>query len=215
MVYEDFTTYTEVDSAGDLTVTANNVDIDTMREDAVSYVFKDQGANHFGDFEHLIQGTYTTSQVSGRFGIESLSNNLPLTQQKMIDMSEGLYATFFRSSAGGNPYQIFLKDYNTADVDTMDLGAAPPYTRYMTFKRTGTTATLKIYTDAARTVLEDTLTITCVNDLYRYNGVAASRGTAGQTDHATGDIDNLDLQEITTGVTTYGRLRGVVHWGIG
>ena len=51
MGIEDFTTYSEYDSAGDIVRTAPRVTVTTMRRDADAYIYKDFGAGYFGDFK--------------------------------------------------------------------------------------------------------------------------------------------------------------------
>jgi len=68
--------------------------------------------------------------------------------------------------------------------------------RYLTIKRNGTVGTLKIYSDAARTELIETLTITCNTTTYRYLHVVRSgEWSTDPDDHISGFVRNLDLQE--------------------
>ena len=56
MALEDFTTYTEVDTAGRLTVTSDTITIENLDRDEDSYIYADKGADFFdGDYEHLLQ----------------------------------------------------------------------------------------------------------------------------------------------------------------
>ena len=57
MAYEDFTGYTTVDGQSCLTVVANTITANQIRNSSNdSYVYDDKGAAHFGNFEHLSSG---------------------------------------------------------------------------------------------------------------------------------------------------------------
>ena len=84
MALENLLTYTEVDSAGDLTVDSTSVIFDTMRLDAVSYVYKDFGASYFSDFDIDFEAEITASDVGGETDIFCLSNTIG-TRQDTID----------------------------------------------------------------------------------------------------------------------------------
>ena len=65
MAFENLLTYTEVDSAGDLTVDSTSVVFDTMRRDAISYVYKDHGAGYFGNFDIDFEFEITSGNTIG------------------------------------------------------------------------------------------------------------------------------------------------------
>ena len=79
MAIEDFTTYTETDEQGDLTVVAAQIDYSIMDKDVTSHVIDDKGVNHFGDFEHLVD-VYLIAVPDGgattrRLGVWSIANS--------------------------------------------------------------------------------------------------------------------------------------------
>jgi plastocyanin len=193
MAYENFTTYTEVDADGDITVAANTITVDTMRITANSYVTKSHGANHFGNFEHKIDVRFTTLSTSNYTGFWGISNS-HYTILSMDANNEGV--TTWIANVGGD-YRIYLRDFTNDNSDFYG-GLALSTSYYTTIKRDGTTATCKIYSDSARTNLLDTLTITCTNATYSnvipmfgYDNNVNSRSS-------TYTVDNLDLQEEET-----------------
>ena len=75
MAFENLLTFTEVDSAGDLTVDSTSVVVDTMRIDADSYVYKDFAIGYFGDFEIDFEVEITSIDISGQELVWSVSNS--------------------------------------------------------------------------------------------------------------------------------------------
>jgi hypothetical protein len=190
MTYEDFTTYTEVDESADITVIANKITVDTMLITANSYVTKSHGANHFGNFEHKIDVRFTVISTTNFTGFWGISNSY-YTLLSMDNNNEGMHAWI--ANVGGD-YRIYIKDYTNNNIDFYG-GLALSTSYYTTIKRDGTTLTCKIYSDSARTVLLDTLTIICTNTTY--SNVIPMSGydntVNGRT--STYTVDNLDLQE--------------------
>ncbi len=173
MVYEDFTTYTEVDEDGDITVTTTKCNVITMRRDALSYVRDDKGVDHFSDFEHLITVYSGTGGLESGMAFWCLTNGAN-TFQQMIDGSDGLRFYEYNWNVGGSPDpHIYLYDIANANSDVYDCAASTVY--YCTIKRDGATLTAKIHSDAARTNLLDTLSVVCSTDAYRYVYAVQSR----------------------------------------
>ena len=195
--YEDFTTYTEVDEDGDLTVTATRITVDAMRFDAVSYVRDSKGSGHFGDFEHLVAlcfGAFDSPSFIGGWAVTSGQSTL----QDMLDNDDGIAMWFWRNAAG--QHRIATRDCTNDDNDFWDC-SADDY--WLTIERAGTTFTCKIYSDASRTTLEDTLSHSCGTDTYQYVFGCYSRDATGSGE-AGGYIEYIDLQEggVKTGSAT-------------
>ena len=197
MTVEDFTTYFEND--GDIEKTENTVTFTTMRRDADAYVYKDFGAGHFGDFEHLFTFRLTAGEagdISDRnWGdIHTLSDGIG----SVADNDNDTFGVSLIQNQGINDKVYFLlkQKENTVLVDSdksalYDAGSS----LYMTIKRAGTVGTLKIYSDSARTNLLETLTITCNTTTYRYLHVIRSgKWVEDPADHISGFVRNLDLQ---------------------
>jgi hypothetical protein len=177
--YEDLTTYTETDSDSDITITENKCDVSSMRRDADSYVYKDFGAAHFGDFtinfECLVSGTH----LNGSAVMCMLSNTVGTIQDQIV-ANDGIV---FHASGGAGSLTFSLSDYNTDNTDSYVDGGTTSNLLYCTFTRVGTTATVKIYSNATRTTLIDTISITSQGTALRYLSVMASRDTSGDGTH--------------------------------
>lgn len=169
VTFEDLTTFTEVDSDGDITITADSCAYDTMRRDAVSYVYKDYGAGYFGDFSIDFEFAISAQSLANNM-IFGLSNTIgTLTDHDTAN--DGLTILGYHS---GSSIGVYLVDYPTANNDSYTTAGSAIGPIYATFVRSGTTATFYIYSDSNRSVLVDTLTVTCSNTTYRYLYVLAS-----------------------------------------
>lgn len=189
---EDFTTYTEVDPNSDFTITSSKIAVDGLRRDAAAYVYKDMGSGHFGDFEHLLKITKSASfedfAVLGWWGL----SNVATTFYGMDVANVGLVLLAYSATTE----LVEMRDFDTGGVDYMAGGDA---TKWLTVERAGTTATCKIYSDAERTSLDDTLSITCATTTYQYILGTFSRESSNNGEvEAYGDIEDLDLQEGAT-----------------
>lgn len=195
--YEDYTTFSETDSAGDITLTsATRYDVATMRRDANSSIYKSYGANHFGSFDHDVTGYFDTKDLGYETGgIWMLNNTGHMTDSDMDTANEGITAAFYYD--GSNEMVVF-KNYvndstdtnNTINLDTL---------YYFTIVRTtnpSNSLTCKIYDDSGRTNLVDTLTVTYEATTYQYLGGAFSRDSASVPDREiTYYVENLDINE--------------------
>jgi len=134
--YEDFTTYTEVDEDNDITVYTNEIDVDTMRRDAVSYVHKDFGASHFGDFEIQFEATCSAASGIGAsvnfFGL----TNSSFTHEDAVQNNEGIlvhsstfYFTLTRSGSTVN-LKIYSDAARTNLLDILTVSDSTAY-RYL------------------------------------------------------------------------------------
>lgn len=191
MAIEDFTTYTEVDQHGDITVTAPKCEVNTMRRDATSWVCKDRGASHFGNFDHLITARLIASDLEAMSGIWGLSNGDHTYEDKGVANS-GLMAYFDRAVATGN-YRLIMYDFSVPDYDIYQVALNTTY--YLTISRSATTATCLVYSDAERTDLLATLEVTCSAAAYQYIESIQSRDRATGSADCTCWCEDLDLQE--------------------
>jgi len=187
---EDFTGYTEVDSAGDLTVTASKIDVSSMRQDAVSYVRDDKGAGHFGDFEHLFKVVATSGDGETALMVVWGVTNGASTLMDVITANVGLVIYGFRDPS--NNFELRIKDYDSDSYDSYDLDWG---TYWCTVERDSTTGTNKIYDDAERTSLVDTLSCTVAVTTYQYIFGLMSYNNPGGSPAITGSVEDLDLQE--------------------
>lgn len=202
-----------MDPNGDFTViAANELQVDTMRRDAIAYFYKNYTAGHFGDLTHYIRVDWNAAQALG-IGVTWAITNIPASRTDMIANSDGINTElYYRSTT--NADRTSLRCNNTMDLDDYDQvhpnGISVTY--YYTITRSGAATTLDIYSDAARTILTDTLVIVSENAGKRYLMAAASYDSAvSGANTISYDIMDLDLNEPSQ--TTYGRLRGVAIWG--
>lgn len=181
---EDFTTYEENDPDGDITINSSTK-ITTISPNSGAYVRKDFGSGHFGNFEHLVKVAFGYPANGTISAVGWTVNNGETSRSEMGTNNKGITWYFDRGTDG-----FYIIDY-TNDNSDVQLGGFWATTRYLTLERNGTTFTAKIYTDSSRTTLDDTLSITCGADTYRYIYVVFNN-TDGSGTHT---IENLDLQE--------------------
>lgn len=197
--YEDFTSYTEGDPDSNITiVSSSEIDVDSMHRDADAQVYKDRGANHFADFEHLTTIEWTAAGDSGDAGSWSLSDGY-FTIGSMYSYLNGfITATYCASSS---IFRFVLKEFPTNNTDYHVQDTC--YQKwYNTIKRDGTALSCKMYEDAARTTLHDTLAVTCGTESYRYIAAVVSRAGGDGEVSISFKVFNFDLQEggITPGI---------------
>lgn len=198
MAIEDFTGYTEVDTGDDITVTASKCTATNLPENMGSYVRKNFGANYFsGDFKHDFTFKWTSASADGVYiGVYAVSDDY----QSLVDMdgnNKGLRIIVIADIVGSE--YLELKDYATGNgandgwAGTITQGT----TFYMTLMRVGTTATLNVYSDSARTSLVISLHIHDVVDKYStvYPIVCMNHTGGGNT--STYEFSNLNLNLIT------------------
>lgn len=193
MAIEDFTTYTEVDPADDLTVTASKIDgVQVSRMNDV-YVYDDKTANHFNALD--IDYEYFNDSNSFMWGAVV---GVGVTQTTVDELNGwvspdcGMYSD---AQVGG--VRIFLiRGFFTASDSVTGLSQDTIY--YNTFVRAADSDTvlLEIYSDSGRTSLVDTLSVagygTGTKWRYVYGYVNAAGGTAEPFE---GFIQNMDLNE--------------------
>jgi len=202
---EDFTTYTEVDPNGHITVSANTVDVSALGMDEDAYVYKDFGVDHFkGDFEHLLDLTLTSGSGDGAWALAHSLTNLvddwhtihagggdELGVSYEWDEDTGKWYIRLHEVASGSGAR---DDSSTYDADSF----------YLKFKRdesVGTYGTLYcyIYSDAARTNLLETLSLSLhAKTDFRYC-YATQSVNPGYDRCVTATIANLDLQSEWSG----------------
>jgi hypothetical protein len=197
MAVENFSTYTEVDSASDITVTATKIDVSSMRRDADSGVYNTIGAGHFGDFEHLITLYITATPDYGAYAGFWAVTNGQYTAQDMTDATTGMLCYLFEN--GGDAEELYITDNTNTNNDVMTINPGASY--YLTIARSGTTLTCEVYSDSGRTSLIDTLSITCGTGTYSTIASGFSRDSSSFVPDAvaTWYVENLDLQEAAAG----------------
>jgi len=189
MAIENLTTYTEVDSGSDITVTAPSASFVAMPREVISYVYKDFGVGNFIDFDIDFEFQITAISSTGIAVVFSLSNTIG-TFQDQLTANDGLIVVAYGNTSN---FQIQIRDENTDNTDFYTYGGTSTPILYCTAKRNGSTFTLDVYSDSGRTALLDTLTITCETGAKRYLYALASRDQ-GSGDSITGYVQNYEIQ---------------------
>lgn len=224
MAKEDFTTYTEVDDTANLITVASSTHIDfTGRRHTVKvngYLYKDYGLDYFGDFKHNIDVKWVSDTgLNSEFATCWLVSKDAIDEEIDIRTVGNRYVSvtlFIQDPEGYRQIRLCYWDGTLWNVDTYTASSGTQY--YLTIQRIGTALTCKIYSDANRTVLLDTLTLTIPDTTtlkFRYLSPALQYGsTAYSTRDIVADIDNLEF--ITDGAPpTEGNVQSIgIQWGL-
>jgi len=204
MATEDFTTYTEVDPGSKITVTSSKVSWATLGHNQEAYVYKDKGVDYFdGDFEHLLTVDFSDATNGGRIQHWVVANDLG-GYVPLDDAGKSFLCVSSRKVASPSPLwrlRIIEVDSGTEYAST-EIGF-PQNTLYLKVVRdesVGTYGTLYcyVYTDAARTTLEDTLSLTLHTSKKDYRYIYACQTTNntavyGASEWHTGYTENLEI----------------------
>jgi len=174
MVLQNYTTYNEVDPNNRFTIGINNIDVTGIQRGDNCYVYKDFGANKFGDFTHYVSVTTPSAYVENAWGMIWGMSNGSFTYEKQSNNTDGFNVALWGS---GSQIRLVLNNM-VAGTNTYYVASANT-TYYLDIRRSGTSLTCAIYSDAARTVLLTTLTLVVTTVTYRYAIAAGSRQRAG------------------------------------
>lgn len=203
---EDYTTYTEVDTAGELTVISNRITFTGLAIDEAVSVGKDFGVDNFGDFihkfkVHIDEFTHNASGQAGTVNLYSLCDTELYTTIPINSSGHGL--VIYAGTPNGSTYHMTVLDVG-ASVSDQYASPTPPYDRWLEVEKSGTTITVKIYSDAFSTLV-DTLTITGENITFRYLGALGGYEQGGaDPDTATGYVEDLDLDAAAALISSVG-----------
>lgn len=163
MAYEDLTTFTELDPASKIVVTATRVTCtDLTGVDASSAVTKDYGANYFDALSVGFIGAVTGHDVgSGQYNSVIFSTNTSTNGYIGADGTDVIVTANDDGGGAGTLVRLSLMRGSFAAYDNVD-GLAIGSVFYFVLARTagGDTVTLYIYSDSAYTTLVDTLVTT-------------------------------------------------------
>ena len=190
MAYENFTGYSETDPNGDITRTAARCTASTMRRDVNAHVGKSYGASHFGDYDHDIDFRITACDSKGEMVVWAVASS----DASWAGLGAGQDCHVYDI---GSANRLTLYDKGNADNDVY-ASVALNTTYYLTNTRVKATplTQCKIYSEAARTTLLDTLAITPETDDYEYALCCASmKSTWNPAATISGYSENLDLNE--------------------
>lgn len=194
MANEDFTTYVEVDGSNRLTVIASRITGVDVDRDIDAYVYKDFDANHFNGINSLFEILQDSATLLYGLGFTVGFTNIvgDATDWESTALSAGWGEAL---AAPNHRINLFRGAYLAADV----YGANEDTLYYLTMERSADSdsATLKIYSDAARTNLLDTLTLSGYGTTtkWRYCYGFSSWNAAQSGMDWDGYIQNLDLQQ--------------------
>lgn len=163
MGLEDFTTYDPVDPNTDITIIANKLTIDTCERYSGSHVTDDKGANHFGDFEHRIGPINVRAMDVGAWGCVWGISDTYFMHDDMNTNNEGMALRIICGTENVPVFRIY--EYGTPDDASYTGSINTDY--WFTIKRDGTSLTIRIYSDATRDTLLETLSVTCVTTTYK------------------------------------------------
>jgi len=215
---EDFTTYTETDAGGLLTVAETSVTWDDVTRASAAIVWKDFGADYFGsDLHHRIEFTVPANgdmDDSAWVYFWAITNvggtSYPGYFPGYIETANGDYQSVcFVNGAGDMPFfQLRLSEAGNVVLDTSttltastkyyldivrdDDGGANGTGQYTVYVCTG-----NYYTESGYSLI-DTLTVDCSageqND-FRYMYVTLPRGSGAQA--TDGVVESLDMESVT------------------
>ncbi len=200
---QDYTGYIEVDPNTRIAVSASRVTWTDLARNETAYVYDDFGAAFFaGDFTHTLGLTITAGDLSSAlFSAVWLITNT-VDEYKGIRNNDALALVFFFS--GATPNIRLIETVGGSNSESSQFNITIGTTYYMTITRDETvgangTLTCKIYSDATRTTLLDTLsrTLNVKND-FRYIYAFASYDTSNANKHS-GYTENLKVYNVTAG----------------
>ena len=193
MPYEDFLTYVEYDPNSHITVAEHHIDHLAFRnEDA--YVYKDKGANYFGDFLHFVD---IKANFNWGLGIVwSLQNDIDDAYGLHLASKTFICVNVYNWSAPAEPTISLREGYGGVQyVDSWPSAVGSTW-YYLVIQKIGTALTCKIYSDSARTVLLKTLSLTLQADhKFRYI-FGCNTWNSGHNYAIDCDIENLDLSAV-------------------
>jgi len=197
MATEDFTTYTEVDPNGHITIVdADTIETNDIRRNETAYVYKDFGASYFGNFKCEFQVRFDDTDNTFIAHHFTLANALD-DQQGLIDDEEPLLTIYTYNRDGDKEINILERGDDGSGYDyTRDL-SDDHYSNntwyYITAERYGSTWSMWIYSDASRTILLQVQTCSHPEETeFRYCYPMQSRNT-GHNIAVDADTDKLEF----------------------
>lgn len=191
---EDFRTFTEVEPDDRIQKTQFHVDFVCCKNED-SRLYKDYGANFFGDFEHLIDEKMVSATADDANGwCWVLSNDVSDNLKALHDANATFIAVLPYFTTPADVYTIRLwEDFGGVSASDISIPVTGNTTYYLKITKTGANLSCFIYSNPARTVLVDTLTLVLGADhQFRYLSVCQTWNEALAV-CSTMDIDNLEI----------------------
>jgi hypothetical protein len=187
MTIIDFTTFTEVDAGGKLTVIASKITAANMLRNEDCYVYRDFGANYFDGlkitFEIYISSTAADQGIGG----------LGITQTTVNDQAAWATPDIRIYAYSVTPPTLNLARGSTAQDTSVGLSDNTIYYCVLSRVAGGDAVTLDIYSDAAHTTLVDSLSVSGFSTnkfRYLYGMASYNSGVSIRWD---GYVQNLDI----------------------
>ncbi|GAH35601.1 unnamed protein product [marine sediment metagenome] len=197
MAKEDYTTYPEVDPNNHIDlVGTDHIDFHAYNTET-AYRSKDRGAGHFTDFEHLLHVKQVTASVENSSGVVWALTKDVDGMQSLDNAGKTFLYIFMRRVATANQ-RIELRECIAGVISLESYekfnGLNTDY--WLTIKKVSTAWTMKVYSDASRKILLDTVSKTLGSDYNFQHIYACSTLDGGEARNALFTIDDLDLQEV-------------------
>jgi len=174
---QDLTTYTKGGSDPDpfTSVTSTTATQLNLLNSEDNFLFKDYGPDAFGDFIHLFRFRLTGLVTSGggayeRYHFWAVTNYVNDYSSQSPDNNENVLALVLEADGAGEAqYQLRIRGDGETQHIPFGGNVAGGTTYYAKITKLGAEIKAQIYTDAARTALKDSGTITLQADRkYRY-----------------------------------------------
>lgn len=196
MATENFSTeYAETDPNGRITRTASTVTVSDMRRNEDAHVVRDKGVGHFaGDFTHTLKTRLTAwGPVNGIGFLWALANSI----DDGNNATDRLGVFWFKPNLGGVARIGIINKAGTQDLGDLTDTPTDFWLEVERDESVGThgTAYCRIYSDAARTMLVDEISVslTAKDDLRYVYGCASWNSGSNQSISFT--VSDLDLNE--------------------
>lgn len=200
MSYEDFTTFTEVDIAANrIEKTANHIDHLAYRNET-TYLYKDYGAAHFGDFEHKIKVKAISGNSYPDVSVWALANDLG--NIKALE-DAGKTALSIQLSGSSPLYVKVYEVYNSTIYTDYNAGSfSVGDWIYIKIVKSGTGLTAYLYSDSDYSVLVDTLVLTLHADHSFKYLYGCNTYNDNSSYYLNTDIENFDIGEAAAAAKT-------------
>jgi len=192
IVYEDFTTFTEVDPNNRITVQPNLI-ISQVTRSETAYVYADYGVDYFKNFTHeleVLANDPTTKGVHSEWVLANAVGNL----NELRGAGENyITVQMYDMEPTGTRYIILREYYEGTVYQQYVTGLSVNTKYYLRIKKEGTSLTLEVYSDAERTNLLYTLSITLhIDYAFRYLYASSSWNDA-RTEQVYREVANIKL----------------------
>jgi len=187
---EDFTAYTEVDPNDHINVVnSTHIQVTDIAEDEDAYLYRDYGAGFFANFTHYLEVRLDDHiSATARANCWAVANEI----DDWTGVSDGFSVQVAWANAAGTwRLKLAKMEAGTETSASADVSGGTWY--YLTITRNGDTLTLDIYSDANRSTLVDSLSLTVDASIsFRYLYAVQSQNS-GDADTLSFTVANLDI----------------------